>query len=314
MRRYIARRIGQAIAVIFVVTVVVFLLLRMLPGGPALAILGRRATPTAVAEFNRINGLDHSLPIQYLIYLGHLLQGNLGYSYKLTESVTSLLGQTVPKTILLVGSSTLIAALLAVPLGIYQAVRRNRAGDNVLTAVAFIFYAMPSFWLGLVLISVFAITLRWLAPEAPQGNLGAVLAHPAGLVLPVASLALVTVAQFSRYTRSSMLEQLTLDYVRTARARGIPERRVVLRHALRNGLVPVVTLLGLSVPWILAGAVVIESVFNYPGVGLLFWNAAQNQDYPVLLGVTLVGAIGTVVGSLAADLSYAILDPRVRYD
>lgn len=314
MKRYIARRIGQAIAVIFVVTVVVFVLLRMLPGGPALAILGRRATPTSVAEFNRINGLDHPLPIQYLIYLGHLLQGNLGYSYKLTESVTSLLGQTVPKTILLVGSSTLIAALLAVPLGIYQAVRRNRAGDNVLTAVAFIFYAMPSFWLGLVLISVFAITLRWLAPEAPQGNLGAVLAHPSGLVLPVASLALVTVAQFSRYTRSSMLEQLTLDYVRTARARGIPERRVVLRHTLRNGLVPVVTLLGLSVPWILAGAVVIESVFNYPGVGLLFWNAAQNQDYPVLLGVTLVGAIGTVVGSLAADLSYAILDPRVRYD
>lgn len=314
MKRYLARRVGQAIAVIFVVTVVVFVLLRMLPGGPALAILGRRATPTAIAEFNRINGLDHPLPIQYLIYLGHLLQGNLGYSYKLTESVTSLLGQTVPKTILLVGSSTLIAALLAVPLGIYQAVRRNRAGDNVLTAVAFIFYAMPSFWLGLVLISVFAITLRWVAPEAPQGNLGAVLAHPAGLVLPVASLALVTVAQFSRYTRSSMLEQLTLDYVRTARARGIPERRVVLRHALRNGLVPVVTLLGLSVPWILAGAVVIESVFNYPGVGLLFWNAAQNQDYPVLLGVTLIGAIGTVVGSLAADLSYAILDPRVRYD
>jgi peptide/nickel transport system permease protein len=314
MVRYLLRRTGQAIVVIFVVTVVVFMLLRLLPGGPALAILGRRATPTAIAEFNRLNGLDRPLPVQYLVYVEHLLQGNLGYSYKLDQSVTSLLGQTLPKTILLVGASTLIAVLLAVPLGVWQAIRRNRPSDYALTGAAFVFYAMPSFWLGLVLIDVLAIRLRWLPPEAPQGGFGAVISHPAGLVLPVATLALVTVASFSRYMRSSMLEQLSLNYVRTARARGVPEGRVVLRHTLRNALVPIVTLLGLSLPWILGGAVVTESLFNYPGTGLLFWNAAQNQDYPVLLGVTLVAAIGTVVGSLLADVMYAVLDPRVRYD
>lgn len=314
MGRYVVLRLGQAVAVVLVVTVIMFLLVRLLPGGPALAILGRRATPAAIAAFNRANGFDHALPIQYLTYLAHLLSGNLGYSYKLTESVTALLGQTLPKTVLLVGSSTLLAVVIAVPLGIYQAVRRNRVSDYVLTGAAFVFYAMPSFWLGLVLIDLLAVESHLLPAEAPQGNFGAVITHPLGLILPVMTLALVTLASFSRYMRSSMLEQLTQDYVRTARARGIPERRVVLRHTLRNALVPIVTLLGLSLPWILGGAVVTESVFNYPGVGLLFWNAAQNQDYPVLLGVTLVAAVGTVIGSLLADVLYAALDPRVTYD
>lgn len=313
MGTYVLRRIAQALAVILIVTVVIFVLVRLLPGGPALAILGRRATPAAIAQFNRLNGLDRPLPVQYLTYLGQLLHGNLGYSYKLDQSVSSLLAETLPKTVLLVGSSTLLAVLIAVPLGVLQAVRRNRASDYALTSAAFVFYAMPSFWLGLVLIDIAAERLRWLPPEAPQGNFGAVISHPLGLILPIMTLCLVTLASFSRYMRSSMLEQLTLDYVRTARARGIPERRVIFRHTLRNALVPIATLLGLSLPWILGGAVVTESVFNYPGVGLLFWNAAQNQDYPILLAVTFVAAIGTVVGSLLADLMYAALDPRVRY-
>ena len=314
MTGYLIRRVGQAVVVVFVVTVIVFLLVRLLPGGPAEAILGRRATAVEKAAFNRLNGYDRPLPVQYVVYIGQLLRGNLGYSYKLSQSVTSLLGETLPKTVLLVGLSTLLAALLAVPLGILQAVRRNRLVDYIFTGAAFIFYAMPSFWLGLVLIELFAIRLGWLPSEAPQGSFGQVLAHPAGLVLPVATLALVTIAQFSRYMRSSMLEQLSQDYVRTARARGVPEWRVVTRHALRNALVPVVTLLGLSLPWILGGALVVESVFNFPGTGLLFWNAAQNEDYPIMLGLVLVAAVGTVLGSLFADLMYAALDPRVRYD
>ncbi|QEC50432.1 ABC transporter permease [Baekduia soli] len=314
MAGYLLRRAGQAIVVLFVVTVLVFLLVRLLPGGPAEAILGRRATPAAKAEFNHLNGYDRALPVQYAVYVGHLFQGDLGYSYKRSQSVTALLGQTLPKTLLLVGVSTLLAALLAVPLGILQAVRRNRPVDYVFTGAAFIFYAMPSFWLGLVLVELFAVRLGWFPPQAPQGSMGEVLSHPSGLVLPVATLALVTIAQFSRYMRSSMLEQLSQDYVRTARARGVPEWRVVVRHALSNALVPVVTLLGLSLPWILGGALVVESVFNFPGTGLLFWNAAQGQDYAIMLGVTLVAAIGTVVGSLFSDLMYAALDPRVRYD
>lgn len=314
MTGYLIRRAGQAIAVLFVVTVIVFLLVRLLPGGPAEAILGRRATPQAKAEFNHLNGYDRPIFVQYAVYLHHLAQGDLGYSYKRSQSVSALLGQTLPKTVLLVGVSTLLAALLAVPLGILQAVRRNQLVDYIFTGAAFIFYAMPSFWLGLVLVELFAVRLGWFPPQAPQGGLAEVLAHPAGLVLPVITLALVTIAQFSRYMRSSMLDQLAEDYVRTARARGVPERRVVLRHALGNALVPVVTLLGLSLPWILGGALVVESVFNFPGTGLLFWNAAQGQDYAIMLGVTLVAAVGTVVGSLLADLMYAVLDPRVRYD
>jgi len=315
MSRYLIRRVGQAIIVLFVVTVIVFLLVRLLPGGPAEAILGRRATAVEKAAFNHLNGYDKPLPVQYAVYIGQLLTGNLGYSYKLSQNVTALLGQTLPRTVLLVGLSTLLAALLAVPLGILQAVRRNRLIDYIFTGATFIFYAMPSFWLGLVLIELFAVRLGWFPPEAPQGStIGQVLSDPAGLVLPVGTLALVTIAQFSRYMRSSMLEQLSQDYVRTARARGVPEWRVVTHHALRNALVPVVTLLGLSLPWILGGALVVESVFNFPGTGLLFWNAAQNQDYPIMLGLTVVAAVGTVVGSLLADLMYAALDPRVRYD
>ena len=314
MMRYLVGRAAQAVVVIFVVTIIVFALVRLLPGGPAESILGRRATPAAKAEFNHLNGYDRSIVAQYGIYVEHLVQGDLGYSYKRNQSVSGLLAQTLPKTVLLVGFSTLLAVLLAVPLGILQAVRRNRPVDYVLTGAAFVFYAMPSFWLGLVLVEVFAVRLGWLPPEAPQGGFFDVLAHPTGVILPVAALTLVTVAQFSRYMRSSMLEQLTEDYVRTARARGVSEGRVVLRHAMRNALVPVVTLLGLSLPWILGGALVVESVFNYPGTGLLFWNAAQGQDYAIELGISVVAAVGTVVGSLLADLTYALLDPRVRLD
>jgi len=309
---FLLRRIGQALVVLLLVSAVVFALLHFLPGGPARAILGPRATPQAIAEFNHVNGYDLALPQQYVRWLGNALHGDLGFSYKRNSPVSTLLKATVPRTLLLVGLGTLIAVLIAIPIGVIQATRRNRAVDHVLTTITFTLYSMPGFWLGLILIEVFAIRLGWLPPDAPTGSPAEMLQHPAGLVLPIATLSLVTIASFSRYVRASTIEQLEQDYVRTARAKGLQSGAIVRRHVLRNALSPVVTLLGLSLPWILGGSLVVEAVFNFPGTGFLFWNAAQAQDYPVLLGIVLVVSIGTVIGSLLADLGYALLDPRVR--
>lgn len=312
MTRFLLLRALQALAVLVVVSIAVFGLLHALPGTPARAILGPRATAAAVADFNRQNGLDLPLPLQYLHYLLRCLHGDLGFSYRRNEPVSRLLAATVPRTLLLVGFSTLLAAAVAVPVGLVQAVRRNRAADNALTGLTLTLYSMPVFWLGLLLVDVFAVRLNRLPPEAPSGGPLQMLAHPAGLVLPVATLSLVTLASFSRYVRGSTVEQLEQDYVRTALSKGMRPGQVVRRHVLRNALSPVVSLLGLSLPWVLSGSLVVEAVFNVPGTGFLFWTAAQGQDYPVMLGVVLVVAAGTVVGSLLADLAYATLDPRLR--
>jgi len=312
MTGFLVRRALQAVFVLIVVTVVVFLLLHALPEGPARAILGPRATPAMLQAFNHANGFDRPLPVQYFRWLVRVLHGDLGFSYKRNDSVTHLLATAVPRTLLLVGLSTVLAVLVAVPVGLLQGARRNSAVDHTLTAVTFTLYSMPAFWLGLLLVDVFAVRLHWLPPEAPSGGIVDILLHPSGLILPVVTLALVTLASFSRYVRASTVEQLEQDYVRTARAKGLPPNQVVRYHVLRNALSPVVSLLGLSLPWILGGSLVVEAVFNFPGTGFLFWNAAQGQDYPVMLGIVLVVAVGTVIGSLLADLGYAALDPRLR--
>lgn len=311
---YLLRRLLQSAFVVLLVCLIVFVLLRMLPGGAAQAVLGNRASPAAIAQFNRVYGFDKPPVEQFFVWLGHLLQGNLGFSWKQNQPVTSLVGGHLVKTLALTATSLVIALLIAVPLGMVQAVRRNTVTDYVLTGLAFIFYAAPPFFIGLVLIVVFAVDLQVLPAEAPQGgSLGAVVGQPAAMVLPVATLALLTLALFSRYMRSSVMDNLTEDYIRTARAKGASERRVLLRHLLRNALIPIATLTGLNLPIIFSGALITEQVFNYPGMGLLFWQSAQNQDYPVLLGIVLIVAIATVAGSLLADIAYAMLDPRVRY-
>ena len=314
MTGFITRRLLQSIVVVLLVTVIVFILLHLLPGGPARAQLGPRATPAAIANFNHQMGYDRPVPIQYWNWLTQLVTGNLGFSTKFNQSVASLIGERLPKTLVLTVLSTLFALVVAVPLGMIQAVKRNHAADYTITAGAFIFYATPPFFLGIVLIVVFAVYLPILPAEAPQSSsLGAILSQPAGLILPVLTLALVTIAQFSRYMRSSVIENLAEDYVRTARAKGADERSVLIRHVLRNSLIPVATLLGLSLPAIFSGALITEAVFNFPGMGQLFWTAAQTQDYPIMLGITVLVGVVTVIGSLLADLAYAVLDPRVRY-
>jgi peptide/nickel transport system permease protein len=313
---FLIRRVFQAIIVVLIVTMITFGLLRMIPGNVAVAVMGPTAyrNPGAIRQFDHVYGFDLPWYRQYFLWLGHLLQGNLGYSWKLNQSVASLLANRLPKTIVLVGLSTLIALVVAVPIGIIQAVRRNKLADHAFNAFSTVFYAAPSFLVGIILILVFAIKFPILPPEGPQGEgIGVVFTNFTALILPIATLALITIALFSRYMRSSVLDNLTEDYVRTARAKGASERRVLVRHVLRNSLIPIATLLGLSLPGILAGALITEAVFNYPGMGYLFYQSANNQDYPVLLGFTVVVAVATVVGSLLADVAYAVLDPRVRY-
>jgi peptide/nickel transport system permease protein len=214
----------------------------------------------------------------------------------------------------LLGFSTVLALAIALPMGIYQAVRRNGIGDYLLTGTSFTLYSMPDFFFAILLIALFCVQVHLLPPEAPQAtSVAGILADPRALVLPVATLALVSVAGFSRYMRSSALDALAQDYIRMARAKGLPERLVLLRHVLRNSLLPIVTIVGLSFPGIVAGAVIAEEIFNYPGMGLLFYQAATTHDFPVLLGSTLIVGVATVIGNLAADIAYGVLDPRIRH-
>jgi peptide/nickel transport system permease protein len=310
---FLLKRLLQAAGVLLGVSLIVFGLLHALPGGPARGILGQQATISQINAFNAAQGFDRPLIVQYLDYLGRLAHGNLGESYKLNQPVSSLIAQRLPKTLVLGAASTLLALIIAVPLGVWQAVRRGRLADHVITAGAFIAYAMPSFFLALLLIIAFSDTWDVFPPLAPQSaSLGGILADPRALVMPVLAGTVATVAVFSRYVRSAVLDNLSEDYARTARAKGVAERRVISVHVLRNSLTPLITMVGYYVPVMFSGAIVIEAIFNYPGMGLLFWNASQTSDYPTELGVVLVIGVATVAGSLLADLLQALADPRVR--
>ena len=267
-----------------------------------------------VEAFDLAHGINKSMPIQYVDYIRGLLRGNLGFSYKLNQSVVALIAERLPKTLLLTGTSLLLALLIGIPLGLFQGNARNSPLDYGLTGVTFTFYAMPIFFLSLLAVLGFAIYIPIFPPEAPQGGtVSALLTQPLGLVLPIGALTLWTIALFSRYMRSSVIENLTQDYVRTARSKGLGNAEILRRHVLRNSSLPIVTLVGLMIPQVVAGALIVEAVFNYPGMGLLFWNAATSEDFPVELGVVLVTGVATIVGSLLADIAYAALDPRVRY-
>jgi peptide/nickel transport system permease protein len=314
MTWYLIRRTGQAVAVVVGVMLLTFIMIHLVPGSAARAALGVHATPSRIAAFNAAYGLNKPLYEQFTSYVGQVLHGNFGISFTLQQPVSTLIAQRLPRDAVLLGLSTALALLIALPLGIYQAVRRNTPEDYVLTGVSFTLYSMPDFFFALLLIAVFSVQLHWLPPEAPQAtSVAGILADPRALVLPVVTLALVSVAGFSRYMRSSAIDALAQDYIRMARAKGLPQRLVLARHVLRNSLLPIVTIVGLSFPGIVAGAVIAEEVFNYPGMGLLFFQAATSHDFPILLGSTLIVGVATVLGNLAADIAYGVLDPRIRH-
>ncbi len=313
MSAYLLRRIGTSIIVLIGISIFMYLLLHSVFPSPARVALGLRANQAQIDAFNKEHGFDRPVFEQYLTYMNGLLHGNLGYSYAENQTVASLFQERLARSAYLSGISLVFAIAIAIPLGVFQAVRRNSLGDNAATSAAFILYSMPSFFLGLILIQVFALSFPILGFEASQStSIWTVIGDWHDMLLPILTLTLITVANFSRYMRSSSIDVLAQDYIKVARAKGLPERLVLLRHMVRNASLPMVTLIGLFLPALLAGNLVTETLFNYQGLGLLFFTSLGKEDYPVLLAYTLVGAIFVVLGNFVADIALTVADPRIR--
>ena len=316
---YIIRRLAQSALVLLLVMFITFSLPYFEPHGilaPAYAVLGTHASPANVAIWAKQNGIDHPFFSRFYTYVTQVIfHFNLGHSYKQNMSVWGIIQLYVPRTIWLALSSLIFTSIIAIPLGIYQAWRRNTAFDYVATGTAFVLYAIPGFMLSLLMIDIFAF--HWhLFPASPPSGVApwAIFTDPRGFVLPVATLTLLSVAGLSRFMRGTVLEVMVQDYVRTARAKGCSNRRTLFHHAFRNALGPIITLLGLSIPGLLGGALIIESVFNYAGLGLQTIYAAENLDVPIVLGITLLISMLTLLGNLLADVVLGLVNPRVRIE
>jgi peptide/nickel transport system permease protein len=310
---YLLRRLGTSIIVLIGISIFIYLMLHAIYPSPARAVLGLKANNAQIAAWNQEYGFSRPVIEQYLSYMNGLLHGNLGYSYSDNQTVASLFAERLARSIYLSGISLLLAVLIALPLGIFQAAKRNSLGDSVLTSAAFILYSMPVFALGLILIQVFALSFPLFNFEASQStSIWTVIGDWHSMFLPVLTLTLITVALFSRYMRSSSIDVLAQDYIKVARAKGLPERLVLLRHLVRNASLPMITLIGLSLPFLLAGNLITEYLFNYQGLGLLFYDSLGKEDYPVLLAYTLIGAVFVVLGNFIADIALTVADPRIR--
>ena len=299
MITYLARRAVISAIIVVGLSMAIFGMLHVLYPSPAIVVLPPRTSGAVIAAWNREHGFDDPVFVQYLHYMDGLLHGNLGFSYTRNESVTALFQQRWARSLYLSGISLLLAILVAIPLGIYQAVKRNTVRDHFATTLAFITYAMPDFFLYLIAIQLLALTFPIFSYEASQSaSVVAVALDWRAMTLPVVCLTLLIVAGYSRYMRSSAIDTLAQEYVNAARAKGLPERLVLMRHLLRNACLPMAALIGLSIPALLAGNLICEVVFNYNGLGLLFYDSLQSEDYPVLLAYTLIGAIAHRRGQL----------------
>jgi peptide/nickel transport system permease protein len=316
MTGYIVRRLGVAVIITIGIAAITFAILHYLAPSPVYDVLGTKAQPAVVTAWNRSHGYDRSEVAQFLTYFGHLLHLNFGYSYKLSQTVSALFKENLGRSAYLSGAALVLSLLIAIPLGILQAVRRNSIEDYTLTTINFVLYSMPSFFLGLILIQIFALDLNIFPPGVSDNitTTWGAITHPNQLFLPIVTLTVINIASFSRYMRSSTLDNLAQDYIRLARAKGLSQRAVLFRHLLRNACLPMITLVGLSIPTLLAGNLLIEVLFNYQGLGLLFYNALQNNDYNIMLAYTILGGVFTVLGNLIADIFTAAADPRIRFD
>lgn len=313
MLGYLFSRVFQSFVLLFLVSVVTFALIHSAPGGPII-LAQADVSPRDIEALKRTLELTDPLPVRYVKWLGRVVRGDFGRSFTQGVPVTDLMLERLPNTLLLSGVSLLLAVVIAIPLGVLSAAHRYGLVDHLVTFFAFLGMSIPGFWLGIVLIIVFAVQLHWL-PSGGMYTLGAPFSvgdRLRYLVLPSIVLAAFVVGQLLRYTRSGMISALSDDYVRTARAKGLPERTVLFGHALRNALIPVVTVLGLQIPRLVGGAAVTESVFAWPGMGRLAVDAAFQRDYPLIMGVTMLVSAVVVLSNLAVDLLYTYLDPRVR--
>ncbi len=334
MGRYAVRRSLTIIPVLLGVSVLVFSFIHLIPGDPALTMLGERATPEKVEEVRRHLGLDRPIPEQYLIYLGKIVRGDLGISIVRGDPVLTDLLRRFPATVELATAAIFLALLFGIPIGIVSAVWRNSLVDSFSRVWALAGVSMPIFWLGLMLAWFFGVQLRWLPTgfrldtgtafepwtnfvildAALQGNWAVLRDALRHLILPAVALATIPLAVIARMTRASMLEVLSQEYIRTAEAKGLPQAAVILRHALRNALLPVLTVVGLQVGHLLAGAILTETIFSWPGIGLWVYESIESRDYAIVQGASLFIAVIFVVVNLVTDVLYAAVDPRIKYD
>ncbi|KYG30863.1 ABC transporter permease [Alkalihalobacillus trypoxylicola] len=315
MINYIFRRLLMTIPILIGISIISFAIMYSAPGNPAVLNLDPSISPEyREAEIERL-GLNDPVPVQYMRWLGNVAQGDLGHSFMRKVPVTDMIFERLPNTLLLMGASLFLAAIVAIPIGIYSARKPYSMTDYAGTFGSFVGLAAPNFWIGIMVIMLFSVQLGW-TPVGGVATIGAefsILDRLHHLILPALVLATADMAGLTRYTRSSMLEVINQDYIRTARAKGFREGRVVYKHGLRNGLIPVVTMFGLMLPTLIGGAAVVETVFGWPGIGKMFIDATFQRDYPVVMAITMFGAILTVFGNLVADILYAILDPRIEY-
>jgi len=304
--RYSMKKVVIGIPVVFFVSLFIFLLMQMMPGDPIRLIAGERVTPERIEELRRSWGLNQPIYIQYFYWLSHLIVGDFGFSYVTRLPVSLLVWSRLPYTIELTLTSLALSYVLGIPIGVIAALKRGTLLDNTTIGISTFFYSMPTYWLGLMLMLTFGLYLRWFPISGASSF--------ESMVLPTLTLTLPYVAMSARIVRTEMLDVLTEDYVRTAWAKGLPSRRVILRHALRNALIPLTVMFFLDLPWIIGGAVIVETVFAWPGMGSLLYKSVVRQDYPVVQAIVLVIAILTVVCNILGDIVSAFLDPRIRVE
>lgn len=321
MTGFILRRLGSAVPLLLGIATLVFFVVHLAPGDPAAIFWNPDADPDVVRLMRENLGLDDPLPVQYGRWLASFLTGDFGYSFGHRRPVADVIADALPNTLLLSLASLVLLFVLGIAVGVVSAARQYSRLDHALTVLSFFFYSMPGFWFALMLLLVFHYHLRWLPADQMTSighiydsltPLGKAADRARHLVLPATALGLGAMAAVARYTRASMLEVIRMDYIRTARAKGLSERRVILVHALRNALLPVITLLGLYLPFLFSGAVLIETIFGWPGMGRIAVTAIFQRDYPLILATTFVSALLVVGGNLLADVAYGIVDPRIR--
>jgi peptide/nickel transport system permease protein len=317
MWTYLARRLLQGLFTLLIITILCFILTRFSSDPLAQYATNPNMSAADRAALRERLGLNQPLPVQYLKWLGMAVQGQLGKSFFSKQPVATMIGQRLPLTLILMTTAEIITVILALGLGILSAVRQYTVVDNVITSLSFIGFSMPIFFIALGLMLIFAVKFKQMGwPYLPTGadiwntkDLGQLIRH---MILPVSCLVIIQTAGYARYVRTSILEVLGLDYVRTARAKGLTERTTLYKHALRNAALPFITILGLDIPYLLSGALVTESIYAWPGMGRLFWEYAQRGDFPVVLGVLLIVSAAVVFFSIVTDLAYTLIDPRIR--
>ena len=320
MAQYMIRRVLISIPIFFAITFIVFALFALSPGDPVVNIIGFQTfaelTTEQIEAVRKQYGFDQPWLVRYVKWLGEALRGDLGYPLKGSKTVAKLLAERIPPTLLLMGTSLLLALVVGIPMGIVMALRQYSRLDYGLTIVAFANLSIPSFFIGLAFIYIFSLKLDILPTYGMQtiGEPFSIWDRFQHLIMPAVILGLFNAGMWARYTRSSVLEIKRLDFVTVARSKGLKERSVVTRHIFRNALIPLITVIGLSIPQLLGGAIIVETIFQWPGMGMLGWRATTTRDYPVLMGITLISATMILLSNLITDLAYSVADPRIRYN